>query len=270
MFRSHGTTPTVGKFGLLAVKKIWTLESRSRCKCVHSDRLNFCTAKAWLYGCVVTQLQGEENCKQKLRMWIYEWYACYYSLCLEILRFEQFRVSSAKTLNGSVWLECLVKFFDKYCVKEALAYFFFNWATWNSRKISLKEWEVKSIPQRRVYWRRGCCRIVRSTIGNFKKRRRWRQRKRHYFKVFAVFFFQSLLQLLQLTFIVKCWYISLELKSWRRNTSQERERKVQSQCCVYVCFRPTKRLDWDFHVIVMQWKGCCTWILHVQSCCFAY
>ena len=190
MFRSHGTTPTVGKFGLLAVKKIWTLESRSRCKCVHSDRLNFCTAKAWLYGCVVTQLQGEENCKQKLRMWIYEWYACYYSLCLEILRFEQFRVSSAKTLNGSVWLECLVKFFDKYCVKEALAYFFFNWATWNSRKISLKEWEVKSIPQRRVYWRRGCCRIVRSTIGNFKKRRRWRQRKRHYFKVFAVFFFK--------------------------------------------------------------------------------
>ena len=32
------------------------------------------------------------------------------------------------------------------------------------------------------------CRIVRSTIGNFKKRRRWRQRKRHYSKVFAFFF----------------------------------------------------------------------------------
>ena len=68
--------------------KIWTLTSKIwTARCEHRDRLHFRAAKAWLHGCVVTQLEQEKkNCKQILRTWIYA--SCYYSLCLEILRFD--------------------------------------------------------------------------------------------------------------------------------------------------------------------------------------
>ena len=71
----------------------------------------------FLYGKgVVTCMRGfsvgkrEDNCKQILREWIYE--SCYYTLCLEISRFDS-RLNSEKILNGSVQKKCLVKCFNR-------------------------------------------------------------------------------------------------------------------------------------------------------------
>ena len=79
VFRSHGTTLTARKFERLAVQKF--------------ERQGVDTVVACMRGFSVGK--REDNCKQILREWIYE--SCYYTLCLEILRFH-----SAKILNGFV------------------------------------------------------------------------------------------------------------------------------------------------------------------------
>ena len=53
MFHSHGNTLTVRKFERLTVQ---TFEMRKIKRCEHHNHVNFCLARAWSHGCVVTRL----------------------------------------------------------------------------------------------------------------------------------------------------------------------------------------------------------------------
>ena len=80
-------------------------------------------------------------------------------------------------------------------------------------------------------------------------------------------FFQTLSRLFQFTENVKCGRISLELISWGRDSSFERERKVRRHLFTFSINREIRH----FHVVVVQWRqrNVQKTVLHVQSCCFA-
>ena len=104
--------------------KIWT----ARCK--HRDRLNFRTAKAWLQGCVVTQLEKERKIAN--RSWEHDTNADGFSsrvisvlALLGNIEVRKSRVNSAKMLNGPVWTKSpsnvsTGRKFVRYRVNEAL------------------------------------------------------------------------------------------------------------------------------------------------------
>ena len=64
---------------------------------------------AWMR--VYSAGKRQENSKQILRTWVYE--SCYFLALLGNITARQFRVNSAKILNGFVWTKCPVKFFNQ-------------------------------------------------------------------------------------------------------------------------------------------------------------
>ena len=67
---------------------------------------------------------------------------------------------------------------------------------------------------------------------------------------------------------MKCGRISLELISWGRDSSFERERKVRRHLLTFSINREIRH----FHVVVVQWRqrNVQKSVMHVQSCCFAH
>ena len=149
---------------------------------------------------------------------------------------------------------------------------YFYWATWNNRKKSLKQYEVESIPQRRVYWCRRC-RIVRSKIGSFRND----DGETSIFQSLCVFFFKVCRNYYNWTHFdcqMFVYFPGIEILETEHDLRRRKKSLVAVLCsCVYVCFRPpqTSRLGFSCCSRAVTAKGaCCTWILHVQSCCFAY
>ena len=98
MFHSHGNTLTVRKFEGLTVQ---TFEKRKTKRCEHHNHLNFCLARAWLHGCVVTRLGDAILDFRRVSVlhvgrWKNNW-----KKILKLVR--KFRVKKAKMLNGSVF-----------------------------------------------------------------------------------------------------------------------------------------------------------------------
>ena len=96
---------------------------------------------------------------------------------------------------------------------------------------------------------------------------RWRwPRKRYLKREFA--FFQSLSQLLQLRFLVKCKQTLFETNSLELYSSSEGETKF----CRHLFTSSIKSEIRHFQVVVEQWLQRNGWksMMHVQSCCFAY
>ena len=81
-------------------------------------------------------------------------------------------------------------------------------------------------------------------------------------------FFQSLSQLLQLRFLVKCKQTLFETNSLELYSSSEGETKF----CRHLFTSSIKSEIRHFQVVVEQWLQRNGWksMMHVQSCCFAY
>ena len=108
---------------------------------------------------------------------------------------------------------------------------------------------------------------ARVTKKEFKIPKQWQPQKHCLKSEFA--FLQSLSQLLQLIYFVKCKQTLFEPNSYEPYSSSERERKF-SRCLFISSIKCEIR---HFPVVIVQWEQRTVQksMMHVQSsCCFAY
>ena len=97
------------KIGVKVRLKIWTA------RCVHRDRQNLFTAKAWLHGCVFTQLEKDRKIANRYCVHGFTSHVMF-SLCLEILRLDS-SVTTVQKYYGFMWTKCPVKFFNQLKIR---------------------------------------------------------------------------------------------------------------------------------------------------------